>query len=190
MKTGGWDKKALRGSELGGKTLGIIGMGRIGHTVADLANAFGMTVVGYDPLIDEKTIQERGAEPVPLVDIYSRSDMITLHIPLSPDTRGMVNGEAFARMKRGVYIICAARGGIIDETALLARLESGQVAGAALDVFAEEPPGLTALISHPNVIATPHISAQTKEAQERTAIHIAEEIMNSLEGKPLRWKVV
>ncbi len=190
MKTGGWDKKALRGSELGGKTLGIIGMGRIGHSVAKFANAFGMTVLGSDPLIDEKTIQERGAEPVSLEGIYSRSDMITLHLPLTLDTRGMVNGEAFARMKRGVFIICAARGGIIDETALLARLESGQVAGAALDVFTKEPPGLTALVSHPNVIATPHIGAQTKEAQERAAIHIAEEIINSLEGKPLRWKVV
>lgn len=190
MKTGGWDKKALRGSELGGKTLGIIGMGRIGRRVANLANAFGMTVIGCDPLIDEESIQDRGAEPVPLTDIYSRSDMITIHVPLTQVTRGMVNGEAFSRMKRGVYIICTARGGIIDETALLARLESGQVAGAALDVFAKEPPGLTALVSHPNVIATPHIGAQTKEAQERAAIHIAEEIISSLEGGPLRWKVV
>jgi phosphoglycerate dehydrogenase-like enzyme len=122
--------------------------------------------------------------------LYARSDFITLHLPLGPETRGLINGQTLGRMKRGVRLVCAARGGLIDETALLGALESGQVAGAALDVFAKEPPGLTALVSHPNVIATPHTGAQTVEAQRRAAEDIAKEVLAALEGKPLRWKIV
>ncbi len=125
-----------------------------------------------------------------LADIYTQSDFITLHIPLTPETRRLIDGQALARMKKGVYIICTARGGIIDETALTAALESGQVAGAALDVFAQEPPGLSALVAHPNLIATPHIASQTKEAQARTAALIAGEVLAALAGEPLRWRIV
>lgn len=174
MKSGQWIKKQLVGVELYGKTLGIIGMGRIGAAVGQRAAAFGMQVLGHDPLLDDVQIRQRGAEPVPLTELYTHSDFVSLHIPLTPGTRGMINGQSLGHMKRGVRMICTARGGLIDETALLAALESGQAAGAALDVFANEPPGLTALVAHPNVIATPHIGAQTTEAQVRAATDIAD----------------
>jgi len=190
MKAGQWIKKQLSGIELNNKTLGVIGMGNIGGEVARRAEAMGMNVIGHDPLIPADVIRQRNAEPVGLDEIYSRSDFITLHVPLTAETRGMLNGQAFAQMKRGVRLVCAARGGVIDETALLGALESGQVAGAGLDVFATEPPGLTALVAHPNVVATPHIGAQTVEAQTRAATDIADEVLAVLNGKPLRWKVV
>jgi D-3-phosphoglycerate dehydrogenase len=190
MKSGLWEKKKLVGSELNGKTLGIIGMGNIGSGVAQRAAAFGMSILGYDPFLDEAAITQRGAEPVALNDLYARSDFISMHIPLTPDTRGMINGQTIGLMKRGAFIICAARGGVIDETTLLNALESGQIAGAALDVFANEPPGLTSLVAHPNVVASPHIGAQTAEAQVRAAVDIAEEVLAALQGEPLRWKIV
>ena len=190
MKQGRWLKKELTGSELHGKTLGILGMGRIGAEVAKRASIFGMHILGYDPLIPADEIRQRGAESVNLEDLYARSDYISLHLPLTDETRSMVDEQAFGRMKRGVRIVCAARGGIIDEAALLAALESGWVAGAALDVFASEPPGANELVTHPKVIATPHIGAQTAEAQSRAAKDIANEVLAALSGESLRWKVV
>ncbi|MCL5428203.1 MAG: hypothetical protein M1347_00160 [Chloroflexi bacterium] len=189
MKKGQWIKKELEGAELSGKVLGILGVGNIGAQVARRAAAFDMQVLGYDPLLDEQTIQERGAEPVSLDDLYARSDIITLHLPLLRETRGMLGKEAFDKMKWGTYLVCAARGGVIDEAALLAALNSGQVAGAALDVFETEPLGASALVTHPNVVATPHIGAQTAEAQTRAALDVAEEVMNALQDKPLRWQI-
>lgn len=189
MKQGQWIKKELEGAELSGKTLGILGVGNIGAQVARRAAAFDMRVLGYDPLLDEKTIRSRGAEPVSLDDLYSQTDVITLHLPLLPETRGMLGRAAFDKMKHGVYLVCAARGGVIDEAALLAALNSGQVAGAALDVFEKEPPGASALVAHPNIVATPHIGAQTAEAQTRAALDVAEEVLNALQGKPLRWQI-
>ena len=189
MKAGKWIKKELEGSEIYGKTLGVIGFGRIGAGVGQRATAFGMKVLGYDPLIAAVDITQRGGEPVGLDELYRRSDVITMHIPLTPESRGMMNTEAFSKMKHGALVVCAARGGVIDEDALLAALNSGQVAGAALDVFSAEPPGLTALVAHPKVIATPHIGAQTVESQGRAAIDISNEILNALHGKPLRWKL-
>jgi len=190
MKNGEWLKKQLKGTELSGKTLGIIGMGRIGAEVTARAAAFGMIILGYDPLIPAEEIEKRGAQPVNLDDLYSHSDYISLHLPLTDETRSMVNEQAFARMKRGARILCAARGGIIDEADLLTALESGQVGGAALDVFASEPPGESELVLHPKVIATPHVGAQTAEAQSRAAEDIANEVLAALNGEPLRWKVV
>jgi len=190
IKRGQWLKKELKGVELNGKTLGVVGLGNIGRLVAQRAAAFGMKVIGFDPLLTEEEIARRGAEPVKLPEIFTRSDFITLHLPLTAETRNMIGGQQFSQMKRGIRIICAARGGIIDETALLGALESGQVAGAALDVFAQEPPGITALVSHPNVVATPHIGAQTDEAQTRAADDIAQEVLSALQGAPLRWRVV
>ena len=190
MKNGEWLKNQLAGTELNGKTLGIIGMGRIGAEVAKRASIFGMHILGYDPLIPDDEIRQRGAKPVALDDLYAQSDYISLHLPLTDETRSMVNEQAFGRMKRGVRIVCAARGGIIDEPALLAALESGQVAGAALDVFANEPPGATDLVKHPKVIATPHVGAQTAEAQSRAAEDVANEVLAALSGEPLRWKIV
>jgi len=190
MKTGQWLKSELQGVELNGKVLGIVGVGSIGGAVAQRAAALGMSILGYDPLLAPAVIHSRGCEPVGLAELYSRSDFISLHVPLGPETRNMISGQALGQMKRGVRLVCTARGGIIDETALLGALEAGQVAGAALDVFAREPPGLTALVSHPNVIATPHVAAQTAEAQVRAARDIAAEVLSALRGKALRWKVV
>jgi D-3-phosphoglycerate dehydrogenase / 2-oxoglutarate reductase len=189
MKEGKWLKKEFEGTELNGKVLGIIGMGRIGAAVGARAAAFGMTLVGYDPLIDGKEIKIRGAEPVTLDELFKQADVITLHIPLTPESKNMINASSFTQMKKGVYLVCAARGGVIDEGALLEALNSGHVAGAALDVFTTEPPGLTDLVSHPRVIATPHIGAQTMEAQGRAAYDISTEIIRALNGQPLRWKV-
>lgn len=189
MKQGQWLKKQLEGVELNGKTLGLIGFGRIGVEVGKRAAAFGMNVVAYDPLISEGDIKQRGAEPVSIQDLYAWSDFISLHLPLNVQTRDMIGPLAFSEMKDGVRIVCAARGGIIDESALVAALNSGKVAGAALDVFGQEPPGLTETVSHPRVIATPHIGAQTAEAQSRAAEDIAVEVLSALQDKPLRWKV-
>lgn len=189
MKQGTWLKKELEGVELNGKTLGLIGYGRIGAEVGKRAVVFGMNVIAYDPLISEDEIRQRGAEPVSIQDLYAWSDFISLHLPLDVQTRDMIGPLAFTEMKDGVRIVCAARGGIIDESALIAALNSGKVAGAALDVFAHEPPGLTETVSHPRVITTPHIGAQTAEAQARASEDIASEVLSVLQGKPLRWKV-
>jgi D-3-phosphoglycerate dehydrogenase len=189
MKAGKWLKKEFEGRELFGKTLGVIGFGRIGSAVATRAKAFEMKILAYDPLVSAEEIKKRGGEPVSLDELLTAADMITMHMPLTADSRNLLNAEALAKTKAGVYIVCAARGGVIDEEALLAALNSGHVAGAALDVFANEPPGATELVAHPHVIDSPHIGAQTVEAQARAANDIAEEILNALAGKPLRWKV-
>ncbi len=189
MKAGKWLKKEMEGCELSGKTLGIIGFGRIGSLVGQRAKAFDMQVIGYDPLIPGEEISKRGGDPVSLDELLARADFITLHIPLTADSRNMLNAEAFAKMKTGVRIVCAARGGVIDEAALLAALESGKVAAAGLDVFATEPPGLTPLVSHPRVVAVPHMGGQTVEAQARAAGDISAEVLAALRGEPLRWKV-
>jgi D-3-phosphoglycerate dehydrogenase len=189
MKNGKWLKKELEGTELYSKTLGVIGFGRIGSAVAHRAAAFGMKIIGFDSLVENEMIQKQGAEPVALDTLFARADIITLHLPLTVQTRGMLNSAAFEKMKDGVRIVCAARGGVIEEKALLAALNSGKVASAGLDVFEVEPPGQTELVSHPRVICTPHIGAQTVEAQARAAADIAAEVLAALEGKPLRWKV-
>lgn len=190
MKSGLWNKNQLKGTELQGKVLGIIGMGNIGSSVAKKAKSLGMEILGYDPLITAAEIKRRGAQPASMQEIFTQADFLSIHVPLNPETRGMIDGAAFGSMKRGIRLVCTARGGIIDETALLSALESGQVAGAALDVFEVEPPGMSALVSHPHVIATPHIGAQTGEAQARAAVDIASEVLAALQGDPLRWKIV
>lgn len=190
MKRGEWAKKELMGAELSGKTLGIVGVGNIGREVARRAAAFGMEILGFDAWLPAERIRENGAEPVSLEELYARSDYLSLHVPLTPETRGLLGAAAIEAMKPGVRLICTARGGVVDEEALLAALEAGRVAGAGLDVFAQEPPGLSPLVAHPGVVATPHIGAQTEEAQVRAAIDIAEEVRRALEGKPLRWRVV
>lgn len=190
MKQGKWLKKDLSGVEMYGKTLGIIGIGRIGAEVSKRAAIFGMNILAFDPLVPEEDIRQHWAKPVGLDELYAQSDFITLHLPLKPETRSLLDEQAFGRMKRGVRIVCAARGGIVDEAALLTALDSGQVSGAALDVFETEPPGETSLVRHPRVIATPHIGAQTAEAQARAAEDIAGEVLAALNGEPLRWRIV
>jgi D-3-phosphoglycerate dehydrogenase len=189
MKGGKWLKKELEGVELFGKTLGIIGYGRIGAEVGHRAAAFGMTILGYDPLIAADEIVRRGGQPVDLDSLYERSDFISLHVPLDGSTRGMINMDAIEKMKPGVRLVCAARGGVIDESALLANLEGGKVAAAGLDVFAAEPQGPTSLVTNPRVVASPHIGAQTVESQSRASLDIADETLAALRGEALRWKV-
>jgi D-3-phosphoglycerate dehydrogenase / 2-oxoglutarate reductase len=189
MKNGKWLKKELMGRELNGKTLGVIGFGRIGSAVAQRAAAFGMDIVAYDSKLNSDDIAIRGGEQVTLEELLSCADIITMHIPLTSDTRSILNAESFTKMKDGVYIVCAARGGVIDEEALLAALNSGKVAGVALDVFVNEPPGDIELVKHPKLIAIPHVGAQTVEAQERAAVDIGTEVLAALNGEPLRWKV-
>lgn len=189
MKQGQWLKKEFEGVELSGKTLGIIGFGRIGIEVGKRAVAFGMNVVVYDPNVTEHELEHADAEPVSIQDLFAWSDFISLHLPLNVQTRDLIGPMAFSEMKDGVRIVSTARGGIINESALLDALNKGKVAGVALDVFEKEPPGLTELVSHPRVIATPHMGAQTAEAQSRAAEDIANEVLAALRGKPLRWKV-
>jgi D-3-phosphoglycerate dehydrogenase len=189
MKQGQWAKKEFEGVELNGKTLGIIGFGRIGIEVGKRAAAFGMNVIVYDPNVTEQELGHADAEPVSIQDLYAWSDFISLHLPLNVQTRDLIGPMAFSQMKDGVRIVSTARGGIINEGALLDALNNGKVAGAGLDVFEKEPPGLTDLVSHPRVITTPHIGAQTAEAQSRAAEDIANEVLAALRGKPLRWKV-
>lgn len=189
MKAGKWLKKEFEGAELSGKTLAVLGFGRIGAAVAKRAAAFDMRVLGYDPLVPAEEIARRGGTPASFEECLKHADMITMHLPLTADSKNLLNAEAFSMMKPGMFIVCAARGGVIDETALLDALNTGKVAGAALDVFVAEPPGLTDLVAHPKVVCTPHVGAQTVEAQSRAANDIAEEILAALSGQPLRWKV-
>lgn len=189
MKAEKWLKKELVGTELYQKILGVIGYGHIGEEVGKRAQAFGMKVIAFDPVRPKEQVIACGAEPVDLETLITQSDIITLHIPLIPSTKYILNEDAFSRMKDGVKIVCAARGGVIDDNALLQALESGKVSAVALDVFETEPPTEYTLAKHPKVIAVPHIGAQTVEAQTRAAIDIGTEVMNILDGQPARWKV-
>jgi D-3-phosphoglycerate dehydrogenase len=190
LKAGEWLKKECRGTELYQKTLGIMGFGHIGEEVAKRALVFGMRVIACDPIRPIEEIIAVGAEHAPLKDLIKQADFITMHIPHIPSTHHILDENAFNNMKDGVRIICAARGGVIDEKALLGALESGKVAGVALDVFEKEPPGKDTLLDHPNVVATPHIGAQTEEAQLRAGHDILSEVVAALEGQELRWKIV
>lgn len=176
MVAGKWDRKLFQGIELNGKTLGVLGMGRIGGEVAKRALAFNMRVLAYDPFLTEARARQLGVELVPDADaIYSASDFITVHMPVTEQTRGMLNAEAFAKMKPGVRIVNCARGEIIEEKDLIAALESKKVAGAALDVFSVEPlPADHPFRKLPNILLTPHLGASTSEAQEKCGIEVAE----------------
>jgi len=176
MRAGKWEKKKFKGRELLGKTLGIVGLGNIGRIVADRARGLRMQVIGHDPFITKDAAQRAGVELVDFDELCERADFVTVHAPLTNSTRGIIGAKAMARMKDGVIIVNAARGGIVDEGALLEALSSGKVAGAALDVFTEEPPPADhPLLQHPKVICTPHLGASTGEAQEKVAVEIAEQ---------------
>lgn len=189
MKAGGWPKKMGLGSELAGKTLGLVGIGRIGEAVAQRAAAFGMRVLAYDPQWTDEQIRARGAEPRLLQGMLAESDLLSIHTPLNAGTRHLIDATVLGFARPGMLLINTARGGVVDEQALLAALESGQVGGAGLDVFEDEPPGDQPLIRHPRVVATPHIGAQTAEAQLRAGMDIAREVLAALRGEPLRWQV-
>ena len=182
MTAGKWDRKLFQGLELAGKTLGVLGMGRIGSEVAKRARAFGMRVIAYDPYLTEDRAKAIGAEFADSVDdLYRVADFITIHMPVTPETKHMLNAAAFAKMKPGVRLVNCARGEIIVEADLIAALESGKVAGAALDVYAVEPlPADHPYRKQPNLILTPHLGASTAEAQEKCGIEVAEVIAGYL----------
>ncbi|MEO7329339.1 MAG: phosphoglycerate dehydrogenase [Minicystis sp.] len=181
MKAGKWEKKKFEGRELAGKTLGVIGLGNIGRIVADRAKGLKMHVVGFDPVLTADRAAALGIELVGLEAIWERADAITVHTPLNAATRGLVNLSMLGKLKKGVLLINAARGGIYEDAALLEGLASGQIGGVALDVFEEEPPPKDLpILLHERVIVTPHLGASTKEAQERVALEIAEQVVEYL----------
>jgi len=178
MRSHKWEKKLFRGKELFNKTLGVIGIGRIGRIVADRARGMKMNIIAYDPYIPAETIEKMGVEPVSLDGLLARSDCITVHTPFTPETRNLINSESFAKMKRGVLLVNCARGGIVNEHDLYQALKEGIVGGAALDVFEKEPPGDSPLLDLDNVIATPHLGASTDEAQENVSVAVASQIVD------------
>jgi D-3-phosphoglycerate dehydrogenase len=177
LREGKWEKEKLIGTEINGKTLGIIGCGYIGKTVERLAIALGMKVLPVEECVVDRF--------VPLGDMLPKADYITIHVPLTPKTRHMISTKEFALMKDGVRIIDCSRGGVVDQEALYEALLSGKVAGAAVDVFEEEPPKNSKLLTLSNVIATPHIGAQTREAQEKASVQIARAVIDTLEKQGL-----
>ncbi|XP_017478488.1 PREDICTED: D-3-phosphoglycerate dehydrogenase-like [Rhagoletis zephyria] len=189
LKEGRWDRKLYSGFELYGKTLAIIGLGRIGREVAIRMKAWGMRTIGYDPITTEEEARAAGIEKMELDSIWPLADYITVHTPLIPQTRNLISGQTLAKCKRGVKVVNVARGGIVDEQAVIDALESGICAGAAFDVYPEEPPKSAvtkALIAHPKVVATPHLGASTAEAQVRVAIEVAEQFI-ALTGKSQKY---
>lgn len=190
LKQGRWEKSAFVGSELAGKTLGLLGMGRIGSHTGNCALALGMAVLAHDPNLTDEQIRARGAQPASFEDVLARADYVSLHLPLTHGTRHLIGARQLAVMKKGARLICTARGGVIDEDALRAALNSGALAGAALDVFEAEPPPPGSIAAHPKVIASPHIGAQTVEAQARAGVAIAEEVLAVLHGAEPRWNVL
>ncbi len=181
LKGGKWERNKFTGVEVCGKVLGVIGIGNIGAVVVDRALGFKMKVIAYDPYLSAETATRLGVELVPLDELFARADFISVHTPLTAETRGIVGKDAFAKMKKGVRIVNCARGGIVDEAALAEALRSGQVAGAALDVFVEEPPPKDhPLLGLDGLVATPHLGASTDEAQINVAIAIAEQVADFL----------
>lgn len=182
MKGGKWEKKAFKGTELNGKTLGFIGIGRIGYEVGVRAKAFGMKMVAYDPYITQDIVDPIGVKLTTIEEVLQVSDYITIHALLTDETRGMIGKEQFAKMKDGIRIVNCARGPIIEEGALIAALKSGKCAGAGLDVYSTEPPGASELVKMPNVVCTPHIAANTTEAQVSAGVTTAEQVLKVLKG--------
>jgi D-3-phosphoglycerate dehydrogenase len=187
MKGGKWEKTKFSGTEIMGKTLGVVGLGNIGRIAADRARGLKMKVLGYDPFIGREAAARLGVELVDLDELLARADFITCHTPLTDETRGLIGAAAMAKMKRGALLVNAARGGIVDEEALMAALDSGHLGGAALDVFVDEPqPADSRLVAHPRLICTPHLGASTEEAQEKVAIEVAEQLVAFAEHGEVR----
>jgi D-3-phosphoglycerate dehydrogenase / 2-oxoglutarate reductase len=180
MHAGKWEKKSLQGTELRGKTLGIVGLGRIGMEVARRARAFAMELVAHDPYVSVAVAKEQGILLLGLEDLYAAADYITLHVGLTPQTNGMINAASLAKMKKGVRLVNCARGELVNETDLAAALKQGQVAAAALDVFVEEPPKNSPFLALENVVLTPHVGGSTKEAQEAVGVQIAQQVKEYL----------
>ena len=179
-RAGKWEKKSLQGTELRGKTLGIVGLGRIGMEVARRASAFDMKVIAHDPFVSATLVREKGIQLAELDQVLAAADYLTLHVGLTPQTDGMINEKSLAQMKKGVRIINCARGELLDEAAVAAALASKQIGGIALDVFTEEPPKHSPLLALENVIATPHIAGSTNEAQDAVGVQIASQVREYL----------
>jgi D-3-phosphoglycerate dehydrogenase / 2-oxoglutarate reductase len=179
-QAGKWEKNRFMGVEITGKVLGLIGAGNIGGIVADRARGLKMRVIAYDPFLSPERAGDLGVEKVELNDLLARADFITLHVPMTPETRNILSADAIAKTKKGVRIINCARGGLIDENALKAALDNGHVAGAALDVFTVEPATQNILFGNEKLVATPHLGASTSEAQENVALQVAEQISDYL----------
>ncbi|WP_417851254.1 phosphoglycerate dehydrogenase [Thalassoglobus sp.] len=191
MREGRWDRKLYTGTQLAGKTIGVVGLGRIGLAVAKRCNGLEMNVLGYDPFLSEERADQQNIELYRDIDeLLVKCDLVTVHTPLTDETRGIINAERLAKMKKGVRLINCARGGIIDEQALIEGLESGHVGGAALDVYVTEKPGANdKLASFPNVLCTPHLGASTDEAQEQVAVEAADIVCNFLTKNEVRSAV-
>jgi D-3-phosphoglycerate dehydrogenase len=189
LQSGTWERSAFMGSEVRGKTLGLIGLGRIGGEVARRARGLEMSVLAYDPVVSTERAAQLGVTPVSLDELLERSDYVSLHVPLTDASRYLINAERLARMKPTAYLINAARGGLVDEQALAAALERRQIAGAALDVFEREPPTGSPLLGHPRVITVPHLGASTAEAQTLTGVDVAEGVLTALAGGTPRYAV-
>ncbi|MEE9277507.1 MAG: phosphoglycerate dehydrogenase [Dehalococcoidia bacterium] len=184
LRGGTWDRKAYLGVELRGKTVGVVGLGQVGSAVARRLNAMEMTVIAHDPFIPDERARVLGVELTSLDDLLRRSDFVTLHTTLQPGAPPLIGRDQLALMKPSARLVNTARGGLVDEVALLEALDSRHIAGAAIDVFAQEPAANNPLVRHPSVVCTPHLGASTQEAQERVALDIAREILQVLDGQP------
>jgi D-3-phosphoglycerate dehydrogenase len=189
MRRGEWSRSTLQGVQLRGRTLGIIGLGKIGMAVAERARALGMTLLGSDPYVTAEQAALRGVELVDIGALLERSDAVTVHVPLSRATTGLIDAKAIRRMKPGAFVLNVARGGIVDETALAEALREGRVGGAGIDVFEEEPPTGSPLLDAPNTVLTPHLGASTAEAQVAVAEEIAEQVLDVLDGRAAQYAV-
>jgi D-3-phosphoglycerate dehydrogenase len=186
MRKGVWEKKKFMGVELAGKTLGVMGLGNIGRQAAERGVGLKMRVIAHDPMLGHGASVPAGVEVVIFAELLERSDFLTLHVPLTAETKDLFNAATLARMKKGSCLVNAARGGIVNETDLLEALRSGQLGGAALDVFGREPPDASPLFEHENLIALPHLGASTKEAQEKVAVELAEVFVAYLRDGQIR----
>ena len=182
LRRGEWQRSELVGMELSGRTLGILGLGRIGLAVADRANALGMYCVGNDPYVSEEVAAARAVRVVAMDELLAQADVVTLHVPLTGATRGMLGAAQLARMKRGALLVNVARGGVVDEAALARALRDGRLGGAAIDVFEHEPPTDSPLLEAPNTLLTPHLGASTAEAQARVSVEVAQRVLEALAG--------
>lgn len=190
-KAGKWEKKALMGIELSGRTLGLLGVGRIGGRVAELAKAFGMKVVVYDPYVDAARAKEISVTKVETpAEVVAQSDFVSVHVPLMPETKHMVDADLLKQFKKGAFVLNVARGGILDEKALFDAISSGHLGGAGLDTFETEPVKESPLAALPNVVFTPHLGASTSEAQSKAGLMVAEQVRKVLAGEKAEFRVV
>ena len=189
VRRGEWKRAQFQGVELRGRTLGIVGLGKIGMAIADRARAFEMQLLGVDPYVTAEQATIHGVELVDLDSLLSRSDAITVHVPLTRATRGLIGAKAIARLRAGAFVLNVARGGIVDEAALASALQTGHLGGAGIDVFEHEPPADSPLLDAPNTLLTPHLGASTAEAQVAVAVEVADQVIEVLEGRAARYAV-